>query len=177
MGCSPPAAMETTFSRYSASVEIALPLTLLYTSWICIPCFMCSFNVGVNPITQLAPNKCNIQLLWVKLDMNTFSPLTFLWLCLPIFLSLDPPVSVGGSAGPNTTSTSLPYTWLEGGNKGQGNLHISTHSHTWPVLATNNNHTQTLMRLMTTASMFTRILCAHLHHMTISAVPKPINLC
>ena len=40
---------------------------------------------------------------------------------------LGPTHQVGGSAGLNTTSTTLPYTWLEGWNKGQGNLHISTH--------------------------------------------------
>ena len=34
---------------------------------------------------------------------------------------------VGGSAGLSTSSTSLVYAWLEGGNKGQDNLHISTH--------------------------------------------------
>ena len=50
-------------STYSASVELAPPLTLLYTSWICAPCFIGPFNVGVNPITQLTTNKCNIQLL------------------------------------------------------------------------------------------------------------------
>ena len=35
---------------------------------------------------------------------------------------MDPPVRVGGSAGLNTTSSSLPYAWLERGNKGQGSL-------------------------------------------------------
>ena len=38
-----------------------------------------------------------------------------------------PTRQVGGSAGLNTASASLAYTWLEEGNKGQGNLRISTH--------------------------------------------------
>ena len=40
---------------------------------------------------------------------------------------LGPTRQVGGSAGLNNASASLPYTFLEGGKKGQGNLCISTH--------------------------------------------------
>ena len=40
---------------------------------------------------------------------------------------LGPTCQIVGSAGLNTASAFLPYTCQEGGNKGQGNLRISTH--------------------------------------------------